>query len=388
VSSVKRPEPPLEILEAWGQRGVPIDAPEDAVRRREAVVGSMGRLIREEKRRRLRRTRWIWSIGAAAAVAFAGAVYLVRPAAPPSRPVAAAEARGASLQVTSGLVVTLRGDAATSVYPGSPHALSPSDEIRVGQEARGTALLPRGVRVDFAPETRATLVSAGEVEQRFRLAQGMLTVSVPRPGGPRTFAISTPDTEVVVHGTQFSTRVERTPNGVARTFVQVTRGAVLVVRGDSESLVRAGQSWASPDPDAMDQRLQASPAAIAAGARPPSGGAAASSAEQDNKAGHADARAAAARGRAATDALAEQNRLFQAALDARAAGDDAAVVRHLDRLLVRFPRTELAREARLTRFRALKRLGREGEAAREAGRYLLEHPDGPSRGEARDVSAR
>jgi len=48
VSGVKRPEPPLGILEAWGQRGVPVDAPEDAEQRRNAVVGSMARLLREE----------------------------------------------------------------------------------------------------------------------------------------------------------------------------------------------------------------------------------------------------------------------------------------------------------------------------------------------------
>jgi hypothetical protein len=387
---MKRPEPPLEILEAWGQRGVPIDAPEDAERRRGAIVGSMGRLIREEKQLRVRRKRWIWSTVAAAAVALAGAVYLVRPVAPSAQaPVVAVDPVGASLQVTSGLVVTMRGEAATSVGAGSAHALALNDEIRVGQDARGTALLPRGVRVDLAQQTRATLVSSGEVEQRFRLTQGMLTVSVPKPGGPRTFAINTPDAEVVVHGTQFSTRVERTASGGVRTFVQVTHGAVLVVRGDSQSLLRAGQSWASPDPAATEQRGQASPSAISAGALSQSEVAGAESlAVRGHGARKTDARTATAGGRSATDALAEQNRLFQAALDARAAGDDAAVVRHLDRLLVRFPKTELAREARLTRFRALKRLGREGEAAREAGRYLLEHPDAPSRGEARDLSSR
>jgi hypothetical protein len=53
--------------------------------------------------------------------------------------------------------------------------------------------------------------------------------------------------------------------------------------------------------------------------------------------------------------LTEQNRLFQAALDARAAGDDALVVRSLDALLARFPESALAPEARLLRVRTIRR---------------------------------
>jgi hypothetical protein len=375
VSGVKRPEPPLGILEAWGQRGVPVDAPEDAEQRRHAVVGSMARLLREEKQRRARRKRWIWSAAAAAAVAFASAVSLVRPAAPEHRAQAVAERPPATLHVTSGLVVTLHGEAESRVAPGATQALSPKDEIRVARGAQGTAHLPRGVRVDLSEDTQATLVSSGEEEQRFQLARGMLTVSVPKPGGPSTFAIDTPDAQVVVHGTLFTTRVERAESGAVRTFVQVTRGAVLVVRGDSRSLLRAGQSWASPEPE-PEKRGKVSPS-IASEPSP-----------ERVVTLHARKAGRHAPGSAEADALAEQNRLFQAALDARAAGDDAAVVRHLDRLLVRFPKTELAREARLARFRALSRLGREAEAAREAGRYLLDHPDAPARGEARDLSAR
>jgi hypothetical protein len=58
-----------------------------------------------------------------------------------------------------------------------------------------------------------------------------------------------------------------------------------------------------------------------------------------------------------TPSLADQNRLFQAFLDARDEGNDAAAVRALDELLARFPDTPLADQARLARFRALQRLG-------------------------------
>lgn len=370
MTSVKRPEPPLDILEAWGQRGVLVDAPGEAERYRAQVIGSMARLIGEEKKRRERRRRWMWSLGAAAAVVLASAAVLLRPAGQVAeRPIAAAAVPAGSLQVTTGVVVALRGGQPVTVAPGAAYTLSPKDELRTGAGAGAVLSLPRGVRVDVAPSTMTMLVESGEVEQRFRLAHGMLGVSVPKPGGPRTFSINTPDAEVVVHGTLFTTRVEQTSSGASRTFVSVSRGAVLVVRGGVETLVKAGQSWASPEPDALP--AAEAPTAVAPG---PHGAGS----------GHAAGRSS----HASADALAEQNRLFQAALDARAAGDDAAVVRHLDRLLVRFPKTELAREARLIRFRALKRLGRDAEAAREAGRYLLEHPDAPSRGEARDLSSR
>jgi len=74
-----------------------------------------------------------------------------------------------------------------------------------------------------------------------------------------------------------------------------------------------------------------------------------------------------------SEALAEQNRLFQASLDARKAGDDGRVVALLDELLARFPDTELGPEARLSRLRARERLraggspGRSGSTTRPAG---------------------
>ena len=77
--------------------------------------------------------------------------------------------------------------------------------------------------------------------------------------------------------------------------------------------------------------------------------------------------------------------MFQAALDARKSGDDAAVVKYLDEILARFPGSTLEPEVRLARLRALSRLGRKDDAASEARRYLSENPDAVTRDEARRV---
>lgn len=54
------------------------------------------------------------------------------------------------------------------------------------------------------------------------------------------------------------------------------------------------------------------------------------------------------------DGLTEQNRLFQAFLDARHAHDDARAVHYLDELLKRYPRSPLADQARTARVRTLE----------------------------------
>ena len=84
-------------------------------------------------------------------------------------------------------------------------------------------------------------------------------------------------------------------------------------------------------------------------------------------------------------ALAEQNRLFSVAVAASRRGDDARAVALIDELLARYPASPLLPEARVERFRALDRLGRKSEAAREASRYLRENENGAARDEAREV---
>jgi hypothetical protein len=86
--------------------------------------------------------------------------------------------------------------------------------------------------------------------------------------------------------------------------------------------------------------------------------------------------------------LSEENRLMQAALAAARAGDDARAIKWLNELLSRYPKSPLAQNAQVERFRALARTGATGPAATQARQYLSEHPNGMASDEARDIAAK
>jgi hypothetical protein len=151
------------------------------------------------------------------------------------------------------------------------------------------------------------------------------------------------------------------------TTVSVTKGRVVVRHGAQQlAAVTAGQSWTS------------APAAPAGTAELP---------ERAREASpHATRTAISSRANALRPGtLAEENSLFQTAVDARNHGDDRAEADRLGSLLNRFPASPLAGEAHVERMRALQRTGQAAEAAREARRYLAEYPDGFARDEARRI---
>jgi hypothetical protein len=81
--------------------------------------------------------------------------------------------------------------------------------------------------------------------------------------------------------------------------------------------------------------------------------------------------------------LAQANALLARSQVAAARGDDRTALAHLDELLKRFGDSPVAASARVERFRALKRLGRDSEAASAADEYLDKERDGVARDEAR-----
>jgi hypothetical protein len=356
-----RPEPPLEILEKLRQPAL-ADARPGADGRREAAVGLIEKTLRAEGQRRKRR-RSVWAVVAAAAlvagsVVFASAYRTHDPnrATETTQPAVAA-VDPVELRVESGVAVTTRRGVAGVISAGANVRITEGDSVRTGPDGHATLLLPRGVRVELSRATKAGIVSALESDQKLSLDIGETQISVPKPGGPSTFSVTTPDARVVVHGTEFLVRVEEGDRAhPTRTSVSVTRGSVSVVNAAGERLLRPGESWsaATPEPTAPTHADQA-----------------------------AQSRAKVASAHESASSLAEQNKLFQAALDARRVGDDAAVLRAVDELFARYPDTTLAQEARLARFRALKSLNRNQEASREARRYLSAHPDTPAADEAR-----
>lgn len=351
-----RPEPPLEILEGL-RHPVPVEEASASEARRRATIDAMARAIREGRGQEAPRGRTFVLLGVAAAAALllgfvgwrlaperaeggSGSASVVAPAGKP----------GSQLRVTSGLVATTsRGRGLAAVPVGSVVSVERGDEIQSAADAQAVLMLPRGVRVEIGGSTKAQILAATETDQRVRCDLGKTRVSVPKPGGPRTFVVETPDAEVIVHGTEFSVLVEKDePNAPATvTSVVVTRGAVLVVYRGEQRLVPAGEHWSSRLAIAMPV-LPVAPSAAARSEDVP-GVERAERIRDGTRSGILPS----ARG---TGSLAEQNRLFRAALDARQAGDDPRAIAYLDELLARFPKTTLAEEARFARARSLKRL--------------------------------
>ena len=83
--------------------------------------------------------------------------------------------------------------------------------------------------------------------------------------------------------------------------------------------------------------------------------------------------------------LAQANALLASALDASRRGNDTLALARLDELLRRYPDSPVADNARVERFRTLRRLGRAEEASRAATKYLKGDPDGFARDEAREL---
>jgi hypothetical protein len=79
--------------------------------------------------------------------------------------------------------------------------------------------------------------------------------------------------------------------------------------------------------------------------------------------------------------LAAQNRLLEAAELARKNDLPGLALSRLSELIRRYPDSEHAHSARVTRFRLLRELGRQEEAAAAAHQYLERYPHGFARAE-------
>jgi hypothetical protein len=158
--------------------------------------------------------------------------------------------------------------------------------------------------------------------------------------------------------------------------VAVVRGKVGVSSGGAETLLLPGDHWSS------EPRIEtaAKPAEPAVATATPE----ARTSVAKNPTKQPPKRPAVAS--IDPGALGAENQLFASALAASHRGDDRNAVAFLDQLLAHHPESPLVPEARVERFRALKRLGDDAAAAREARRYLLEQHDGAARDEARDVA--
>lgn len=369
-----RPSSP-EILRDWSRLPIPVDEPESD--RRARIVSHVARTIRETatERARERRTRYAYAIAAAAAVLLlvAGGLFGALGFGGGGDTLAAA---GNVTTSSSGVVILRSGK--PIVATDASQAVALGDSVSTVADARARLVMMSGVEIDISGGSRALVSDTSATREVVQLEVGEVSVHAP-PLGQRSFAIATPDARVVVHGTRFAVKVTKDARGTV-TEVSVTEGKVAVHHDGVETFLTPGQSFSTRP--VLSEAAPAPKADSTADAPEPA-------ADSPTKPARTAPRTAAVTAKAdpsEASALAEQNRLYSAAVAARQRGDDRTALGHLNQLITRYPKSPLVPEARVERFRALKRLGQDAEAAREARRYLVEQGDGAARDEARDVA--
>ncbi len=349
-------------LQLWRAAGVPVEAGlQDACRPTtvRAIEGAMARAQRSRVQRRWLRGALLAAAVGAAAVATLLVVNLPGPEvvspAPAIQPVAEtrARARTGSAEVTRGVEHhVLTGDRSLVLDDG--------DVVRVGRDASLLVDLPGHGNSEWSAGTVVDVRHLDEERQGFRLREGHVAVEIPADAPPRRLVVMTPHVDVEVVGTVFDVSVFQEADETV-TEVGVQRGKVKLTRaGEVVAQLGAGQTWSSRQVEAVETE-DASPERVEPVTR-------------------------AAPDAPGPSSLREQNRLYRAALDARNAGQDERTVTLLSQLLAEHPGSPLAQEAKVERFRALRRLGRTDEASRAARRYLAEHGDGFAREEAREAA--
>jgi TolA-binding protein len=404
-----------DALRRWRHSGVPVEDPHSVGDRRAKATTSIAAAMRQGRLERDQlkgRRRWVYVISAAGVLlGLSGAAALTGLVGGESASRAAALESQVTLTGKAGQIWVGSTSASelvkkTPLQLGARHALAIGDRI----VTQGHAALDVGgdTQVQLRDRSELLLVKNAVDERRLKLSKGHINVAVtPQSYGAwqhhgsllRAVVIETPDASVVVHGTRFSVVVD---SGATR--VAVAEGVVAVLQqGVEKARLRAGQTWTSaakvarnaqsapsPEPTSVDEPSEPSeqqPESAkhrpkgASGSRPRVVAASGKPAQVDSSPD-----TSAVEVEIASSTLKQENRLFRAAVDARNTGDDARAVRFFDQLLSKYPKSAVVQEARVERFRALRRLGRDREAAKAARRYLVEHGDGFAEDEARDVA--
>jgi ferric-dicitrate binding protein FerR (iron transport regulator) len=375
----------VDLLRQMGRLAIPLLTPEREARRHERMASSVNVLLQRLSAEPPPR-RWpVRALGAVAAIAAAAGLWVgVRQLMPAPR----ASARVMAEEVAH--VVSVTGDA-TLVRIGSPPSavvgnepVSATDELRSGAGGRlSLALTGAGkAKVEVAESTRLTLnqhavPAATESEDWVELEQGLVTLQVEKLAPGLGFSVQTPDARVTVHGTRFTVQVSpRAPSGTV-TSVAVSEGRVEVTSPGHDVFLGPGEHWSSQSPA---PEAETPPAAL--------NGRAASRIEPARPSVSSSARALPPSRSAplAGSTLADENRLYARALTHAGSGDLASALAELSTLTQRYPRSPLAQNARVERFRLLQQSGNSSGAAQEARRYLSEFPNGFARAEARSLA--
>ncbi len=215
-----------------------------------------------------------------------------------------------------------------------PQAVSTASELVT--EARSSLHVRNSSGLDIAlfENSRLSLVGLGQAATSVNLLAGSIRCDVPHMLGDQQFSVQTPEGSVIVQGSVFSVFVSAFADG-ARTCVKVEQGEVLMKTAASTSRVGAGRSWGC---ERATKSVASNAEQPAPSVKPPKG---ALRANQP---------------RLAAGTLDQENRLFQAGLAAERGGELAAARSAFDELLMSYPASPMAGEARAARARVTKEL--------------------------------
>jgi hypothetical protein len=292
--------------------------------------------------------------------------------------------QGTSLLSGEGRVQAVEGEVRV-IRPGD-YDTRVSREFEIGQgdfvqtESTSKALLTlrANIRIELFSSSQLRLgdaVSMNQSDVWIRRGKAHFDVAKRPPNGK--FSVHSPDADITVHGTSFTVEVRQNPAGI-QTVVSVTEGLVSVNgAGQTTHWLKAGESWASRDDTTalMGPTLLTSPGPLQA---PEASASTTSSRARPKVVGSPVA------GHAST--LGAESQLFATSMAAKRRGDDESALRLIDEFLGKYPASQLAQNARVERFRLLKRLGLREQATAAAREYMAQSPDGFARDEARTLA--
>ncbi|HEX6765560.1 MAG TPA: FecR domain-containing protein [Polyangiaceae bacterium] len=368
-------------LAARALRGRPVVARPDP-NRDDAVAAVAGALARRSRRT----TRRFWLLPGAGALAAAAGVALAVSS--------LGWSSGPSDACSTGVVC-----ATLVVSNGQTSVFEPGEHVAI-EHGAGTVSFDNGTRIALDAGSYFEY-REGRQTRRFGLRHGAAHVHVVKLSPGERFIVETRDAEVEVKGTVFDVIAEENAECGELTRVVVHEGVVEVRAHGRTERVPSGSRW----PRACDEHsrtaaVEFSTATSATSATPsprpaarlaasPREGSATTLAQPATGAEPTPpavpAEPAAARPTPEESDLAEQNRIFGLAMQARRAGKLASALSSYEEFLERYPNGPLSESARVERIRILAKL-EPGRARALAVRYLADYPRGFAREEVRAIA--
>jgi hypothetical protein len=316
-----------DAIAAMRDEPVPDEATSHAERRRRRllpVLARLGHAQAAELQKRQSRLRWLATAAALFAAVIAGAALsqLVEP-------FARGNDRTASVRAIDGSVRIVRARGVPEEATASSD-IGKDDTLRTGEQGGAALDLVSGARVSVGARAAVHFERGGGGETLI-LSHGRVELEVPPLPKGSSLSVRTPDALVVVHGTQFSVDVAGDGDHVATT-VDVIEGRVSVELDGQTAILGPGGHWTSARPAATSDDAPETRDARRAPER-----------DVTEPSAQKTAHNLAPRAGAATGSpLADENRLFRAALAARREGDVRRARALVDELLARYPTSPLA----------------------------------------------